>query len=120
MTHATGGNLGMSLITFSAGLDRVPVLKKTEICPGDLVILKTRNSRYELRALGDDEFEVSGGWFDRKGLPGIMLTVRGCSLGGSMLKIDVIAACGLCTEFANSLVTTPVKSFAVLRRGWGN
>jgi hypothetical protein len=120
MLEPSGRKYGVSLHSFSARADWVPVIRKSDVCPGDLVILRTKNSCYELRALGDDAFEVSGGWFDRKGRPGTLLAVRGCSMGGSMLKIDVIAACGLCTEFANSLVTTPVKSFVVLRRGWSN
>lgn len=111
---------GWSLHAFSNGSDRMPVIRKSDVEEGDLIILRTKNSRYELRAVGDDSFEVSGGWFDRKGRTGSLIAVRGCSLGGSMIKIDVIAACGLCTEFANSLVTTPVTGFAVFRRGWNN
>jgi hypothetical protein len=110
-----GGVPGVSLVSFSAAADRLSVLRKQDVRPGDLIILETRNSRYELKALGEDSFEVSGGWFDRKGVPGMKMIVRGCSLGGSMLKVDAIAACGLRTEFANNVVTSPVTNFAVVR-----
>jgi hypothetical protein len=113
-------NRGYSLSGFGALSQRIGSLRKTDIRAGDLVILRTRNSVYAMHARGDDEFEVSGGWFERKGVSGTVTAVRGCSFGGCMLKIDIVAACGLCTEFANRLVTTPVRSFVVLRSGWNN
>ena len=120
MEQERKGYLGLTLAYFGAQTDRLRALRKTDVRAGDYVLVRTQNSRYVLRALGDGRFEASGGWFDRKGFSGLRTGVTGCSNGGSIIKIDIIVACGLCIEFANRLITTPVKSFAVLQKGTDN
>jgi hypothetical protein len=120
MEQQQRGCLGLTLAHFGEQSDHLRALRKTDIRAGDFVLVRTQNSRYVLRALGEGRFEASGGWFDRKGFSGLRTGVTGCSNGGSIIKIDIVVACGLCIEFANRLITTPVKSFAVLQRGWEN
>jgi hypothetical protein len=111
---------GYTLSGFSMKSMSLAALRKADVRPGDYVIIRTRNSVYVLRATDDGRFIVSGGWFDRKGKSGSRTGVTGCSLGGSIIKIDIIAAHGLCIEFTNRLITSPVKSFVVFPRGWEN
>jgi len=82
---------------------------------GDFIIATTCNSNYKIRKLENNLFEVSGGWFDRKGLSPTVLTIRGCTWGGSIIKVDIIAACGLCMEFGNNLITTPIKKIVIIK-----
>jgi hypothetical protein len=82
---------------------------------GDLVLIKTRNSVYSVYVLDNDSYLVSGGWFDRKGLSPLKMRINGCTWGGSIIKIDALAACGLCLEFGNRVVTTAIQRVSVLR-----
>ncbi|MBF8296509.1 MAG: hypothetical protein HW389_3054, partial [Bacteroidetes bacterium] len=59
-------------------------------------------------------YEVSGGWFDKKALSPVQLKISGCTWGGSAIKIDLIAACGLRIEFGNRLITSPIQKIFVL------
>jgi len=120
MGNPMSRSIGYTLSGFGEKSASVATLRKTDVRPGDCVIIRTRNSVYALRATDDGRFIVSGGWFDRKGKGGSRTGVTGCSLGGSIIKIDIIAAQGLCVEFANRLITSPVKSFVVFPRGWEN
>jgi hypothetical protein len=111
---------GYSLSAMGEQVAHLKALRKAEVRPGDCVVIRTRNSLYTLRAVGNGLFTVSGGWFDRKGRSGLQVMVTGCSFGGSVIKIDIIAAPGLCVEFANRLITSPVQSFVLLPRSWQN
>jgi len=108
---------GMSLSDFGANSDGSAALRKADIRAGDCIVVRTRNSVYALVATGDGRFIVSGGWFARKGKDGVRTSVNGCTFGGSMIKIDVVAVCGLCIEFSNRLVTSPVQSFVIFPLG---
>jgi len=90
-------------------------VRKSDIYFGDLIIVNTRNSTYSLRAVDRDLFVVSGGWFDHRGLSPLKTTVRGCTWGGSIIKVDIVAACGLCLEFGNRVVTTAIEKVSVIR-----
>jgi len=82
---------------------------------GDTVLIGTKNSTYSIYVLDNDSYLVSGGWFDRKGLSPSKTRINGCTWGGSIIKIDALAACGLCLEFGNRVVTTAIQKVSVLR-----
>jgi hypothetical protein len=106
--------LGQSLDKIVDNAIRLKQVRKTGLHFGDMVVINTRNSVYSLRTLSDGSFLVCGGWFDKKGLSPMKTTVRGCTWGGSIIKMDVVAACGLCLEFGNRVVTSPIKDVAVI------
>jgi hypothetical protein len=102
----------LSLLAESAsGLRQV---RKTDCAKGDTIIVKTANSVYAIRIMNERSCVVSGGWFDKKGLSPIHTRIVGCTWGGSAIKLDIIAACGLCLEFGNRLVTTPIQKIVIL------
>lgn len=84
-------------------------VRKIGLKNGDLVIVTTLNSVYTIRVLNDDFYQVSGGWFDSKGLSPKNITISGCTWGGRIIKKDIVAACGLCLEFGNQVVTSPIQ-----------
>lgn len=88
---------------------------KKDLQFGDLVLITTRNSLYSVHVLDRGAYLVSGGWFDRKGMSPARTAIRGCTLGGSVIKMDVVAACGLRLEFGNRVVTTPIQKACVIR-----
>jgi len=94
-------------------------VRKSDLCAGDRVIVRTRNSVYSLRALGDGTFVVSGGWFDAQRISPTTLGVNGCTWGGRALRPDLVAAPGLFLEFENAVCTTRIRSVQVVRgRGY--
>ena len=112
--------LGYSLSSFGDMSARAGAVRRQEVLPGDSIMVRTQNSIYLLRLGDDGAFSVSGGWFRRKGRENSRMTITGCSLGGTMIRVDTIVACVFSIEFGNRLVTSPVRSFFVLRRGWIN
>ena len=106
---------GHSLETIVNSSDRLRQISKATLGLDDLVLVTTYNSVYKIRKKDGNLFEVSGGWFDRKGLSPFVVTVRGCSWGGSIIKVDIIAACGLRLEFGNSLITSPIRKISVIK-----
>ena len=106
-----------SLDDYVAQEEDFPQVRKKDIRPGDWLLLKTCNSAYTIRLLGDNQCIVSGGWFDRKGVSPFETNIVGCTWGGSAIKTDTIAACGLCLEFSNKVTTTPILA-VVLMRYW--
>ena len=90
-------------------------VRKTELQFGDMVLIKTRNSLYSISVLESDYYLVSGGWFDRKGLSPTKASISGCTWGGSIIKVDTLAACGLRLEFGNRVLTTPIQKVFVVR-----
>ena len=90
---------------------------KNDVHEGDRIYIITSNSVYHMRAAEDGWFFVSGGWFDRKGVAPLKTKISGCTWGGSALKRDIVAACGLCVEFGNRVITSPVRKVIVLPYG---
>jgi hypothetical protein len=88
---------------------------KKDLQFGDLVLITTRNSSYSVQVLDSGVYLISGGWFDRKGISPLRTAIRGCTLGGSSIKMDIVAACGLRLEFGNRVVTTPIRKVCVIR-----
>jgi hypothetical protein len=107
------GTTTLDSILSSCGL--LLCVKKSDLRPGDRVCVVTSNSRYEICALGGGMYVVSGGWFDRNGKSPATMTITGCTWGGSAIKVDVVAACGLRLEFGNRLITSPIRKIIVLR-----
>ncbi len=84
------------------------------------MVVVTLNSRYEIGVLGGGMYEVSGGWFDRNDESPSTVRIAGSTWGGSIINVEVLAACGLCIEFGNRLITSSVQKIFVLRRIAGN
>ena len=97
--------------------DRLDAVRKNELVRGDSVLVQTKNSVYAILALGDGHYSVSGGWFDRNGGSGQVVTINGCTWGGSAIKQDIVAARGLFLEFGNRVVTTRIRDILVIRAG---
>jgi len=82
---------------------------------GDLIEITTKNSTYMLFVVDPNNFLVSGGWFERKGLAPARVEIPGCTWGGSAIKLDVIAGRGLCIEFQDRAVTSRVLEMTIRR-----
>lgn len=95
-------------------------VRKKDLQYGDLVLITTQNSVYSVRVLENGFYLVSGGWFDDKALSPCKTTIAGCTWGGSIIKLEIVAACGLCLEFGNRVVTTPIRKLCVIRCGGTN
>ena len=107
----------MSISTLSGltrASDLLPHVKKADLSAGDWLVITTVKSVYRLRVLADGRFEASGGWFDKKGLSPMRISVSGCTWGGSAIMTRVVAACGLRIEFGNRLTTSPVRRIVVV------
>jgi hypothetical protein len=120
MMAGPGKRGGFSLSAASAHSKELLAVRRTDLRSGDRVFVRTRNSLYVIRVTESGVYEVSGGWFDRKGLSPVHMSIAGCTWGSSIIKADVIAACGLCLEFGNRVVTTAVRSIVVLPNGTQN
>ena len=110
--HTTGHNL--TAITEKA--QHLTQIRKIDLQSGDMFYVKTNNSMYSIQVDSDGHYLVSGGWFDRKGLSPLRTTITGCTWGGSIIKIDIVAAHGLCLEFGNRVITTPIKKVWIIPR----
>jgi hypothetical protein len=106
---------GHNLETIVGRCDYLKNVSKSNLRDGDIVIVKTSNSRYTMRKIEDNLFEVSGGWFDKNNLSPQKLAIRGCTWGGSIIQISIVAACGLCLEFGNNVTTSPILKIFVIR-----
>ena len=102
-------NFGQSLSKIVKHCADLGMIFKSEVQCGDELVIRTRNSRYTLEALPNGRFRISGGWFDRHCDSPPELTINGCTWGGSIIKQDIVAAIGLCIEFGNRVVTSPVQ-----------
>lgn len=90
-------------------------VRESEVEPGDWIIVRTKNSTYCLRANGDGTFDASGGWFRRNERAGRRLRISGCTWGGSAILTGMIAAPGMCLEFANRVTTTRISGVRHIR-----
>ncbi|MBN2320837.1 MAG: hypothetical protein JXR49_17290 [Acidobacteria bacterium] len=95
--------------------DRLEAIYKKDLEFGDRLIVTTRNSTYSIHAVREGLYAVSGGWFDRHGLSPTKVAINGCTWGGHAIKEDILAACGLHLEFENSVVTSRILQFQVIR-----
>ncbi|MEE9168913.1 MAG: hypothetical protein V3U73_04070 [bacterium] len=105
---------GHNLTLLAEQAQHLMQIRKVDIRTGDRLYVRTNNSLYVIQYVGNGNYLVSGGWFDRKGLSPLKTTITGCTWGGSVIKLDIAAACGLCLEFGNRVITTPVKKVWVV------
>jgi hypothetical protein len=89
-------------------------VRKKDLRAGDRVLVTTRNSLYTIWVLDVDAYLVSGGWFDCQSLLPQKMAISGCTWGGSAIKQDIVAACGLHLEFGNSVRTTRIRHVRVI------
>ena len=104
--------------TVNAILDQVGVSQpatKRELGRGDYVVVMTENSVYSIQVLENSTYLVRGGWFDRQHLSPVRLSIAGCTWGGSVIKNDIVAACGLHIEFGNRVLTSRIREVLVIR-----
>ena len=92
-------------------------VRKADLCRGSRVVVCTENSVYSIEVLEDATYSVRGGWFDRNGLSGIRISIAGCTWGGTVIKNDIVAACGLHLEFGNRVVTSRIREVRVIQEG---
>jgi len=104
--------------TVNAILDQVGVsqpARKRELDRGDYVVVMTENSVYSIQVLENSTYLVRGGWFDRQHMSPVRLSIAGCTWGGSVIKNDIVAACGLHLEFGNRVLTSRIREVLVIR-----
>jgi hypothetical protein len=94
---------------------RFEAIRKADLRRGDCVIVATENSLYSIHVEDEGSYSVSGGWFDRNGMSPVILSISGCTWGGTAIKRDLVAACGLRLEFGNRVVTSPIREVRVIR-----
>ncbi len=92
---------------------------KSDLKSGDEILVTTENSVYSIRVQEDATYSVRGGWFDRQGLSPIQISISGCTWGGSVIRTNVVAACGLHLEFGNRVLTTRIREIRVIREEAG-
>ena len=109
-------SFGYSLPAIIETAERVPQIRRVDVRDGDHLFVKTRNSLYTITMRGNRACVVTGGWFDRRGKSPMRTTVCGCTWGGSVIKVDILAAVGLCIEFGNRLITTEARRIILLRK----
>jgi len=104
-----------SLDTLIRQAENLPGVRRSDLSLGDRVIVRTRNSSYSILSLGDGQYRVSGGWFDRMGVSPATTTISGCTWGGSAIKTDLVASQGLFLEFGNRVLTTRIQDVLLAR-----
>ena len=92
-------------------------VRKNDLRFGHRVVVNTCNSTYSIHVLKNEQYAISGGWVDKEGLSPMTTNINGCAWGGSAIKVDIVAACGLHLEFGNRVVTSRIKEFDVVRLG---
>ena len=112
--------IGTSLETIVQSANLLDVVHRSALRAGDLIFVKTCNSEYSIRVVEKGLFVVSGGWFDLNGKSPITTRIPGCTWGGTAIKTDIVAACGLRIEFGNRLITSPIEKIFVFSRVIGN
>jgi hypothetical protein len=104
--------------TVNAMLEQVGLMeqvRKTDLRQGDQLLVATENSVYSICVHQDATYSISGGWFDSQGLSPVRTSIAGCTWGGTAIKQDIVAACGLRLEFGNRVVTTRIREVRVFR-----
>lgn len=89
-------------------------VRKKDLRAGDRVLVTTRNSVYIIWVLDEGVYCVSGGWFDLRRISPQKMGISGCTWGGTAIKQDIVAACGLHLEFGNSVRTTRIRHIRVI------
>jgi hypothetical protein len=100
--------MNCSLTDFISDSLNLNQLHKNSLKVGDTIILKTINSVYLIKVLEEERYAVSGGWFDKTYSSSVTTIINGCTWGSSIIKNDIVAACGLHLEFGNKVVTSRI------------
>ncbi len=111
---------GHSLEKIVKACSHLKQVRKANLQFGDLLVINTLNSEYTIYALDKGYYLVFGGWFEREGLSPMKTTINGCTWGSSIIKTDIVAACNLCLEFGNRVVTSPIQKISLVRCGSQN
>jgi len=106
---------GLNLSDVVHHSDKIKHVLKDNLDQWDYLLVKTNNSLYKIKKVDQKLYEISGGWFDKKGLSPSKMIIRGCTWGGSVIHINMLAACGLRMEFGNNVITSPVNQIIVIR-----
>lgn len=106
-----------SLGDLAAHADGLEGIRRDDVRCGDWVAVKTRNSWYSLLHIGEGRFLASGGWFHQQGLAPAIVTVNGCTWGGTAILPDFVACPGLFLEFGNGVTTTRIREAHLMRGG---
>jgi hypothetical protein len=101
-----------NLVTAACDVDGVWA---RDVCAGDRLVVRTKNSIYSLFAGGDGTFVVAGGWFAAHGTSWTRVGVAGCTWGGHAILTGVVAVVGMCLEFDNGVRTTRIREVRFLR-----
>jgi hypothetical protein len=91
---------------------RLEGIRRSDLAPGDRILVSTRNSIYSLVARADGRFHVSGGWYSRHAGPDgepPAVAISGCTAGGNAIFTGIVAAPGLFLEFADGTRTTRIR-----------
>jgi hypothetical protein len=113
--NKSAGKFGISLDFIVKQTTEIDKVKRCHLKTGDYMYVKTLNSVYVIRKREDNLYEVSGGWFDRRGLSPKVIAIRGCTWGGSIINLGIVAARGLLIEFGNNLLTSPIRKIIVIK-----
>lgn len=100
----------LPLAALVAVADNLAGVRRSDLAPGERLVVATRNSIYSLLALADGRFAVSGGWLARSGHGERTMAVSGCTFGGRALLTEIVAAPGLFLEFGDGTATTRIRS----------
>jgi hypothetical protein len=100
--------------------NRVRKIYKSDLNQGDFLIIQTLNSIYTILVQEKGYYLVSGGWFAEHGISPSRIKITGCSWGASIININILAACGLCLEFENRLVTSQIKNIGLFKSEFYN
>ena len=73
------GRVGLTLASIIRSADHLQEVRKSSLRSGDWIFVKTVKSLYRIRALSRGVYEVSGGWFDKKGFSPTQLRISGCT-----------------------------------------
>jgi hypothetical protein len=111
---------GKSLDLIVRQCEGLCALRREDLHVGDIVYVRTCNSLYCIRVEEHRDFRVSGGWFDRRTDAPVRTGIVGCTWGGSIVKVDVVAAVGLSIEFGNRVTTSPIQKIFIVRQGQQN
>ncbi len=106
------------VMTIDKCVEQVPRMKsirRGDLRFADRMLVTTQNSEYDLVMIEDDTFLVAGGWFDREHLSPHRVRINGCTWGGSMICLDILAAPGMCMEFNNRVMTSTIRAVVVYR-----
>ncbi|MCB0833343.1 MAG: hypothetical protein KDC45_07770 [Bacteroidetes bacterium] len=101
---------GVTLTSITNSASHLLEVKKESLRVGDWIFAKTMNSVYRVRVVGGGLYEVSGGWFDARGLAPAITRINGCTWGSRVIKTNIVAACGMSIEFPKRIVTSIIVS----------